>query len=149
MVETLRFTRGNLPHWLVADHAYFVTIRLAGTISRQVITELQAERDISLRRLARTRRSGPNSRDGSFFMWNVACTLWTTPATGSPDPECPRSYLLILTGLRSSADGKCMPSRSCRITCTFFCATMWGEVRNCSGISVSTRTTWQGRPIAC
>ena len=46
MVETLRFTRGNLPHWLVADHAYFVTIRLAGTIPRQVITALQAERDV-------------------------------------------------------------------------------------------------------
>jgi len=45
MVETVRFTRGNLPHWLVADHAYFVTIRLAGTIPASVLTELQAERD--------------------------------------------------------------------------------------------------------
>ena len=45
MVETLRFTRGNLPHWLVADHAYFVTIRLAGTVPASVLTELQAERD--------------------------------------------------------------------------------------------------------
>ena len=45
MVETLRYTRGNLPHWLVADHAYFVTIRLAGTIPKSVLTELQAERD--------------------------------------------------------------------------------------------------------
>ena len=45
MVETLRFTRGNLPHWLVADHAYFVTIRLAGTIPKSVVAELQAERD--------------------------------------------------------------------------------------------------------
>jgi len=45
MVETLRFTRGNLPHWLVADHAYFVTIRLAGTIPKSVVSELQAERD--------------------------------------------------------------------------------------------------------
>ena len=45
MVETLRFTRGNLPHWLVADHAYFVTIRLAGTIPKSVVTGLQAERD--------------------------------------------------------------------------------------------------------
>ena len=45
MVETLRFTRGNLPHWLVADHAYFVTIRLADTIPKLVLTELQTERD--------------------------------------------------------------------------------------------------------
>jgi REP element-mobilizing transposase RayT len=45
MVETLRFTRGNLPHWLVSDHAYFVTIRLAGTIPKPVLAELQTERD--------------------------------------------------------------------------------------------------------
>ena len=45
MVATLRFTRGNLPHWLVADHAYFVTIRLAGTVPASVLRELQAERD--------------------------------------------------------------------------------------------------------
>ncbi len=45
MPHTLRFTRGNLPHWLVADHAYFVTIRLSGTIPKSVVTELQAERD--------------------------------------------------------------------------------------------------------
>jgi putative transposase len=45
MVETLRFTRGNLPHWLVADHAYFITIRLAGTIPKPVLAELQTERD--------------------------------------------------------------------------------------------------------
>ncbi len=45
MVETLRFTRGNLPHWLVADHTYFVTLRLAGTIPKPVVAELEAERE--------------------------------------------------------------------------------------------------------
>ena len=45
MVETLAFVRGNLPHWLVADHAYFVTIRLAETIPKSVLAELQAERN--------------------------------------------------------------------------------------------------------
>lgn len=44
MVETLRFTRGNLPHWLVADHAYFVTLRLACTIPKAVVAELESER---------------------------------------------------------------------------------------------------------
>jgi putative transposase len=44
MVETLSFTRGNLPHWLVTDHAYFVTLRLAGTIPKTVVAQLQAER---------------------------------------------------------------------------------------------------------
>jgi REP element-mobilizing transposase RayT len=45
MVETLRFTRGNLPHWLVADHTYFVTLRLAGTIPKAVVAEFEAERE--------------------------------------------------------------------------------------------------------
>jgi hypothetical protein len=80
MAETLRFTRGNLPHWLVEDHAYSVTIRLAGTISRPVLTELEAERTalekgnadeealtltgilrVSHRRPARVYHSGPCS----------------------------------------------------------------------------------------
>ncbi len=42
---TLRFTRRNLPHWLVADSTYFVTIRLAGTIPRDVLKALAAERE--------------------------------------------------------------------------------------------------------
>jgi REP element-mobilizing transposase RayT len=45
MADTVRFARGNLPHWLVADHAYFVTIRLAGTVPRPILMEMQAERD--------------------------------------------------------------------------------------------------------
>ena len=44
MAETLRFTRGNLPHWLVADHTYFVTLRLVGTLPKSVVVELEAER---------------------------------------------------------------------------------------------------------
>ena len=45
MVQTLRFTRGNLPHWLVADRPYFVTLRLHGTLPKQVVAEMKAERD--------------------------------------------------------------------------------------------------------
>ncbi len=45
MVETIRFVRRNLPHWLVADHTYFVTLRLAGTLPRSVVSELAAERN--------------------------------------------------------------------------------------------------------
>jgi len=44
MVETLRFSRSNLPHWLVADHAYFITIRLTGTLPKSVVKELEEER---------------------------------------------------------------------------------------------------------
>jgi hypothetical protein len=43
--STLSFTRRNLPHWLVANHTYFVTIRLVGTIPRDVLRSLAAERE--------------------------------------------------------------------------------------------------------
>ena len=45
MVETIRFFRRNLPHWLVADRTYFVTMRLDGTLPRSVVEELSAERE--------------------------------------------------------------------------------------------------------
>jgi len=41
MVETIRFCRGNLPHWLVADRTYFVTMRLNGTLPRSVVEYAQ------------------------------------------------------------------------------------------------------------
>ena len=44
MVETIRFVRRKLPHWLVADRPYFVTLRLAGTLPKSVVMELVAER---------------------------------------------------------------------------------------------------------
>ena len=40
---TLAFFRRNLPHWLVADKAYFVTLRLHGTLPKKVVEELQDE----------------------------------------------------------------------------------------------------------
>lgn len=44
MPTTLWFFRRNLPHWLVADRSYFVTIRLHGTLPRNVVEEMRAER---------------------------------------------------------------------------------------------------------
>jgi REP element-mobilizing transposase RayT len=44
VVETIRFVRGRLPHWLVADRPYFVTLRLKGTLPNQVLEELARER---------------------------------------------------------------------------------------------------------
>lgn len=41
---TLKFTRRNLPHWLVADHSYFVTLRLKGTLPKSVIEEFHKQR---------------------------------------------------------------------------------------------------------
>lgn len=45
MVETLRFVRRRLPHWLVAERPYFVTIRLKGTLPKSVMQDLKKERD--------------------------------------------------------------------------------------------------------
>jgi putative transposase len=42
---TLKYYRRNLPHWLVADHSYFVTLRLKGTLPSEVAVEMQAERE--------------------------------------------------------------------------------------------------------
>ena len=44
--ETLRFTRRNLPHWLVADASFFVTLRLAGTLPKELVEEMRMERAI-------------------------------------------------------------------------------------------------------
>jgi REP element-mobilizing transposase RayT len=41
---TLSYTRRNLPHWLVADHSYFITLRLKGTLPKQVIADFRAQR---------------------------------------------------------------------------------------------------------
>ena len=43
--QTLAFFRRNLPHWLVADKAYFVTLRLHGTLPRAVAEEMRRERE--------------------------------------------------------------------------------------------------------
>ncbi len=42
--QTLSFFRRNLPHWLVADKAYFVTIRLHGTLPKGVVAEMREQR---------------------------------------------------------------------------------------------------------
>ena len=42
-VETVRFWRGVLPHWEVADGRYFVTLRLANSLPRHVVNELSAQ----------------------------------------------------------------------------------------------------------
>jgi len=44
-VDTLAFFRRNLPHWLVAERAYFVTLRLHGTLPRHVVEEMRRERE--------------------------------------------------------------------------------------------------------
>ena len=44
MPTTLKFSRRNLPHWLVADRSFFVTIRLKNTLPKGVMSEMQKER---------------------------------------------------------------------------------------------------------
>jgi hypothetical protein len=43
MAQTIRFYQGNLPHWLVADCPYFVTICLWGVLPAHKICELKQE----------------------------------------------------------------------------------------------------------
>jgi putative transposase len=44
-INTLVFTRRNLPHWLVAEKAYFVTIRVQGSVPAAVLAQMRAERE--------------------------------------------------------------------------------------------------------
>jgi len=44
MENTVKFFRRNLPHWLVSDRSYFVTIRLHGTLPKTVVQAFQQER---------------------------------------------------------------------------------------------------------
>ena len=46
--DTIAFFRRNLPHWLVADRAYFVTLRLHGTLPRHVVDTMRQEREAIL-----------------------------------------------------------------------------------------------------
>ena len=52
MNETITFRRRHLPHWMVADHSYFVTIRLKGSLPRAVAEELEQERESLLKSTA-------------------------------------------------------------------------------------------------
>jgi REP-associated tyrosine transposase len=44
-VETVSFKRRKLPHWTVADHPYFVTFRLKGSLPRSVVNDLKLEKE--------------------------------------------------------------------------------------------------------
>ena len=56
---TLVFRRRRLPHWLVAEHAYFVTLCRKGCLPARVTAELRAEREAVARDVSdRASRSG-------------------------------------------------------------------------------------------
>jgi REP element-mobilizing transposase RayT len=42
-INTISFHRRHLPHWIVADRSYFVTIRLKGSLPKSVILDLICE----------------------------------------------------------------------------------------------------------
>ena len=44
-IPTISFHRRRLPHWLVADHAYFVTLCRKGCLPSCVVMDLRKERD--------------------------------------------------------------------------------------------------------
>ena len=41
LVETTSFRRGKLPHWEIKGGRYFVTVRLADSLPRDVVARLQ------------------------------------------------------------------------------------------------------------
>ena len=45
MENTVKFFRRNLPHWLVSDRSYLVTIRLLGTLPKTVVQAFHQERE--------------------------------------------------------------------------------------------------------
>ncbi|MCK5529451.1 MAG: transposase [Kiritimatiellae bacterium] len=45
MVETLSYRSRNLPHWIVADKSFFVTVRQKGTLSPDMMKCLRDERE--------------------------------------------------------------------------------------------------------
>ncbi len=47
---TLLFRRRKLPHWLVAEAWFFVTIRLKGSLPKQAAERLREEREVLLKR---------------------------------------------------------------------------------------------------
>ena len=63
MSEHREYYRRHLPHWQPAGATLFVTFRLAGSLPRSRIAELQADGDRQERRLARI--SNPQKRQQS------------------------------------------------------------------------------------
>ncbi|MBN1268993.1 MAG: hypothetical protein JXB04_05355 [Kiritimatiellae bacterium] len=83
MADTLRFYRRKLPHWLVADASYFVTMRLKNTLPRTVIEELATERK-RLRQTAATDKQWQQLERSQFIrierildVCNASCA-WLT-----------------------------------------------------------------------
>lgn len=82
MPEHRVFYRRHLPHWQPAGATLFVTFRLAGSLPRSVIAELQADRDRRERQLARI--SDPEKRQQeaylgrrrSFGLWDRALDIF-------------------------------------------------------------------------
>ena len=50
MVSSVSFRRRHLPHWMVADASYFVTVREKGTLPKHVVEQLRQEREDLSRR---------------------------------------------------------------------------------------------------
>lgn len=75
-VQNLSFTRGRLPHWLVADHSYFVTLCRKGCLPAKVVEELKEERA----ELMRGRQSDTSCRTGE--------TQESTAGSMRPPKDC-------------------------------------------------------------
>ncbi len=93
-VQTLSFRRGRLPHWLVADHSYFVTLCRKGCLPAKVVAALRAER-AQLAEVGPSGTSGPTADATDEGGGGRASTGATAVARDVPDrvalqpPETP------------------------------------------------------------
>ncbi len=98
-VLTLAFHRGRLPHWLVADHSYFVTLCRKGCLPARVVAELRDERKDLARMTALSDRAfGTSARtSGSHhkhYDMHVGRDVTDRPALDRPASARPATNLL-------------------------------------------------------
>ena len=98
---TIEFRRRRLPHWLVAEHAYFVTLCRKGSLPARVAAELRAKRARvarDLRDRAPTAERSDTSRSTGKRPADAAATVARDLRDRASDAE--RSDTSRSTGLR-------------------------------------------------
>ena len=96
-VQTIAFQRARLPHWLVADHSYFVTLCRKGCLPTSVVAELRIERQQLLQnRDAACQRQAIMMQRQQFLKVEA---ILDSAARGSRDLCAPAIAAIILESL--------------------------------------------------
>ena len=85
--RTMRFFRDRLPHWLVAEHPYFVTICRKGCLPASVVSNLSLARDEIASAVA-LRKASPSSASW-FNNFNKIDVILNSAAHGPRDLTTP------------------------------------------------------------